>query len=164
MPPPIWLDEQGQPLPTRPCSRCGVQVPVTRHLSPRAARALGWVPYRSVRVVEFCGRASELLPSPWGLLPVLGEAVMTTVSRELHAFSLAHQGHGDVTANADELTPSGYRLWARFACGERFERWVSEALAVDDLVRSVPPRPDPALCLYLLLADPPPRSGRSRRG
>jgi hypothetical protein len=39
-------------------------------LSLEAARALGWVPCRSIRVVEWCSYGTELLPSPWGLLPV----------------------------------------------------------------------------------------------
>jgi hypothetical protein len=39
-------------------------------LSLEAARALGWVPCRSIRVVEWCSHGTELLPSPWGLLPV----------------------------------------------------------------------------------------------
>jgi hypothetical protein len=57
-----------------------------------------------------------------------------TVSHDLRAFATAHQRHGEVTANATEPTPAGYRLWARCSCGERYERWVTEAKAVGHLV------------------------------
>jgi len=30
MTPPIWLDEQGERRPTRPCQRCGCEAPVFR--------------------------------------------------------------------------------------------------------------------------------------
>jgi hypothetical protein len=49
-------------------------VPIHERLTPEAARALGWVPCRSVRVVEHCGHATEVLPTPtWGLVPVWEE-------------------------------------------------------------------------------------------
>jgi hypothetical protein len=74
MPTPIWLDAAGRPRPNRPCLRCGTPVPVLQELSLEAARALGWMPCQSVGVVEWCGHGTELLPSPWGLLPVMENA------------------------------------------------------------------------------------------
>jgi hypothetical protein len=67
MTPPIWLDETGQPLPTKPCPRCAAEVPIIRRLS---SRAVDWMPCATVWVVNWCGH-EEWLPSPWGLLPVL---------------------------------------------------------------------------------------------
>jgi hypothetical protein len=40
-------------------------------LSLEAARALGWTPCHSLRMVEWCGHGTEGLPSPSGLLPVV---------------------------------------------------------------------------------------------
>jgi hypothetical protein len=63
-------------------------------------------------------------------------AAMPTVSQALQRFAQEHRHHGELVGNATEPTPSGYRLWAQCACGERFERWVTEASAVEDLVWS----------------------------
>jgi hypothetical protein len=65
--PPIWRDSSGRPLPTRPCAQCGAAIPITQQLAPRSVE---WRPCDSVRIVNWCGHAEELLPSPWGLLPV----------------------------------------------------------------------------------------------
>ena len=32
---------------------------------------------------------------------------------EIRGFALAHRSCGELSGNADELTPAGYRLWAR---------------------------------------------------
>jgi hypothetical protein len=61
----------GLPLPTRPCPRCATEVPITQAIHPAALRAFRWEPCRSVTIVQYCGHGEELLPSPWGLLPVL---------------------------------------------------------------------------------------------
>jgi hypothetical protein len=64
MSPPVWRD-----LPTRPCPRCGAPLPITQRIVE--PRAVDWRPCASVRVVNWCGHAEELLPSPWGLLTVM---------------------------------------------------------------------------------------------
>jgi len=46
-------------------------VPITESLHHSAALPLGGTPCRSVVVVNWCGHGEELLPSPWGLLPML---------------------------------------------------------------------------------------------
>jgi hypothetical protein len=63
-------------------------------------------------------------------------AAMPTVSQALQQFAQEHHHHGDLVGNADAATAEGYRFWVRCACGERFERWVTEARVVEDLVRS----------------------------
>src|SRR5262249_37234581 len=78
MTPPIWLDPDGHPLPTRPCPRCGSAAPIRRH-APSTLRMLGWQPYAVVSVVNWCGHAQDILLVPesreWvGEVLVLGEA------------------------------------------------------------------------------------------
>ena len=55
---------------------------------------------------------------------------------EIRGFALAHRSCGELSGNADELTPAGYRLWARCSCGARLDRWVTPADAEADLLRS----------------------------
>jgi len=45
-------------------------VPITETMVPAAAKALGWTPCASVRIVQWCGHGEELLPSPWDWVPV----------------------------------------------------------------------------------------------
>jgi hypothetical protein len=71
MTPPTWLDTTGNLLPTCPCQTCGVEVPITETIVPDGAKALGWTPGGTVRLVQWGGHGEELLPLPWGLLPVL---------------------------------------------------------------------------------------------
>ncbi len=76
--PPVWLDEQGNRRPVRPCPRCGGDVPVTRY-APTTLRQLGWRPYDVVSTVNWCGHGQECILVPesaeWiGEVPVLGEA------------------------------------------------------------------------------------------
>jgi hypothetical protein len=71
---PIWRDEHGRPLPTRPCPRCSTEVPITQAIHPAALQAFRWTPCRTVTVVQWCGHGEELLTSPWGLLPVMEQA------------------------------------------------------------------------------------------
>jgi len=47
-----------------------------------------------------------------------------------------HRGCGELRGDADPLTPEGYRLWARCACGARLERLVTPEDAEADLLRS----------------------------
>jgi hypothetical protein len=44
MSPPIWVDEHGQPCPTRPCPKCGRVIPIKR-VHPSAARVHQWGPW-----------------------------------------------------------------------------------------------------------------------
>ena len=65
-------------LPTRPCPRCGADVPVHRY-EVSTMRMLGWRAFTAVRWVNWCGHAVEvvLLPDADGWcceIPVLGEA------------------------------------------------------------------------------------------
>ena len=38
---------------------------------------------------------------------------------------MEHQPHGELTGDAGELTPNGYRLAVACPCGIVFERWVT---------------------------------------
>ena len=78
MTPPIWLDEHGQRVPTRPCPKCGLPDSVLR-LRYEHLRANGWKPCKTFTMVNWCGHGQEYQPwlQPdgwWLLLPVLGEA------------------------------------------------------------------------------------------
>jgi hypothetical protein len=64
---------------------------------------------------------------------------MAGVYSELSDFALTHRECGELRGDADPLTPDGYRLWARFSCGARLERWVTPADAEADLLRSALP-------------------------
>ena len=56
-----------------------------------------------------------------------------TISADLKTFVTYHQPHGQLTGDADEPTPTGYRLWISCACGATFERWVFPGDAEEDL-------------------------------
>jgi hypothetical protein len=56
-----------------------------------------------------------------------------TVSADVEAFVIDHQPHGQLTGDADEPTPTGYRLWISCPCGAMFERWVFPDDAENDL-------------------------------
>jgi hypothetical protein len=45
---------------------------------------------------------------------------MPTVTQALQQFAQEHRHHNDLAGNADAATPTGYRLWAQCAYGERF--------------------------------------------
>ena len=77
-PPPIWLDEHGQPRPTRPCPRCGAVVVIQRW-EPRTLRMHGWQPWGEVKYVNWRGHAVEVILAPeadgwYREIPILGEA------------------------------------------------------------------------------------------
>jgi hypothetical protein len=57
-----------------------------------------------------------------------------TLSADVKAFITDHQPHGELTGDADEPTPTGYRLWITCPCGVTFERWVFPDDAAADLV------------------------------
>ncbi len=78
MVPPIWVDEHGRGLPTRPCPGCGRETPVHR-LTAERARRIGWRPWHVWSVVSWCGHVPEGIPvlaaeSLRELIPALGEA------------------------------------------------------------------------------------------
>ncbi len=59
---------------------------------------------------------------------------MARVYSALRAFVLEHRGCGELRGDADPLTPEGYRLWTRCACGALLERWVTPSDA-DEVAR-----------------------------
>jgi hypothetical protein len=79
MTPPIWRDERGRRRPTRPCPRCGTEIPVALRLRVEDVRRVGWQLYTPAHYVEWCGHGQEVIPIPqrdgWCcMVPVLGEA------------------------------------------------------------------------------------------
>jgi hypothetical protein len=77
MVPPVWTDDHGQPLPTRPCPRCGAAVPIRRY-RPEQLKTMGWELFAEVSYVNWCGHLQDLVTMPygdgeWWLMPVLGE-------------------------------------------------------------------------------------------
>jgi hypothetical protein len=80
MVPPRWPDEQGRPLPTYPCPRCGREVAVRlRGFRAENLKQVGWQAYRVESYVNWCGHAQEVIPvlrsdGLVALVPVLGEA------------------------------------------------------------------------------------------
>jgi hypothetical protein len=56
-----------------------------------------------------------------------------TLSTDVKAFITDHQPHGELTGDADEPPPTGYRLWITCPCGVKFERWVFPDDAAEDL-------------------------------
>ena len=76
---PIWLDESGQPRPTRPCPRCGREAPVY-WVRPEHLRLLGRAPFRVWSFVNCCGHAQGVSPALEAdgrcrLIRWLGEAI-----------------------------------------------------------------------------------------
>jgi hypothetical protein len=51
-------------------------------------------------------------------------------------FVEVHRGCGDLWGDADPLTPDGYRFWLACSCGAELDRWVTEEMAVKDLLWS----------------------------
>ena len=78
MSPPRWVDEHGQPCPTRPCPTCGRAIPIKR-VHPSTARAERWHAWGLATWVEWCGHQVEVVLVPDGdgwysEIPVLGVA------------------------------------------------------------------------------------------
>ena len=46
---------------------------------------------------------------------------------------MEHQPHGELTGDAGELTPNGYRLEVACPCGVTFMRWVTPREAAENL-------------------------------
>ena len=78
MSPPIWVDEQGRPRPTRPCLRCQREIPVNRWPVKTLPTTKRW-PYQVIIFVDWCGHQQEVVFVPDGdgwysEIPVLGES------------------------------------------------------------------------------------------
>jgi hypothetical protein len=76
---PIFVDEDGQRLPTRPCERCGTVVAINRYRM-KWLRLLDMPLFRETSAVAWCGHRQEGVPVPsvdrewcW-VVPILGEA------------------------------------------------------------------------------------------
>jgi hypothetical protein len=76
--PPIWLDDQGRRVPTRPCyvEGCTREWPVRRYRFEHLPLT-GW-PTQPMVVVNWCGHGQEFVPWPeadglWALVPVIVE-------------------------------------------------------------------------------------------
>jgi hypothetical protein len=67
-PPPVWLDEEGRPLPIRFCHRYGADVPLTQRLAPRSVERR---PLRERAHRELVRPRRGAAAEPWGLLPVM---------------------------------------------------------------------------------------------
>ena len=55
---------------------------------------------------------------------------------ELERFVTAHRACGELTADVGELADASYNVRIACSCGAAFERWVTPAVADDDLLRS----------------------------
>ena len=78
MTPPVWRDDDGRDLPTRPCPQCGRVIPIHTRWWPTAG-GVKHEPFEVFDYVEWCGHRQEVILVPrddgwWGEIPVLGEA------------------------------------------------------------------------------------------
>ena len=78
MSPPHWVDEHGQPCPTRPCPQCQRVIRVNRWPVKTRPTTQRW-PYQVMSFVEWCGHQQEVVLVPDGVewysgIPVLGVA------------------------------------------------------------------------------------------
>jgi hypothetical protein len=58
------------------------------------------------------------------------------VFAEVEAFVERYHSCGELTADAEPLTPCGYTLWLTCRCGATMEQWITPEIAEDDLLRS----------------------------
>jgi hypothetical protein len=79
-PHPIWLDEHGERVPTRPCHvpNCTREWPVYRKRIQHLIMG-GWKPTQPMLDVNWCGHSQQVIPWPdadgyWSLVPIV-EAV-----------------------------------------------------------------------------------------
>jgi len=80
-PPPIWVDEHGQRVPTRPCfvPTCDREWPVRRYRFEHLVLT-GWAkPSQVMKIVNWCGHSQDFVAWPeadgyWMLVPIIGEA------------------------------------------------------------------------------------------
>ena len=78
MSPPRWVDEHGEPCPTRPCPTCGRVIPINRWAVKTLPSQKRW-PYQVMTFVGWCGHQQEVVLVPEGdgrysEIPVLGVA------------------------------------------------------------------------------------------
>jgi hypothetical protein len=52
---------------------------------------------------------------------------------ELERFITGHRACSRLEGDAEPVTETGYHMWVACSCGERFERWIGEADAEEDL-------------------------------
>jgi hypothetical protein len=82
MPPPVRLDEHGQPVSTHPCPKCGRDSPEHRYRFEHL-RMIGWAQPRQVlKIVNWCGHSQDFVAWPdgdgyWTLVPVVGSTWTT---------------------------------------------------------------------------------------
>jgi len=80
MVPPRWPDEQGRPIPTYPCPRCGQEVASRfKNFHVEHLRHVGWRIFHATTYVNWCGHGQEVIPLPLPdgrvtFVPVIGEA------------------------------------------------------------------------------------------
>ena len=65
MSPPVWVDEHGQPCPTRPCPTCGRVIAINRWPVQALPMQKRWR-YQVITFVEWCGHQHEVVLVPDG--------------------------------------------------------------------------------------------------
>lgn len=77
---PIWVDEHGRRMQTRPCHRRGRPVAVGHSYRHEHMRKIRWALFAEASYVEWCGHGQQFIVVPHGdgetgrLVPILGEA------------------------------------------------------------------------------------------
>ena len=81
MTPPVWLDEHGQRVPTRPCPRsgCDREWPDYRHRFAHLVMIGLGRPRLVLRIVNWSGHSQDAVPWPgtdgyWSLVPIVEDS------------------------------------------------------------------------------------------
>jgi hypothetical protein len=120
MVPPRWPDEQGRPIPTDPCPRCGLEV-ASRFKDFRVEnlKHVGRQLFRIETYVNGCGHEQEVSPlllayGRMAFVPVLGEArwpqsmsASKSSKRSGHITSAIHRPCWTGVMLSTSLRPSG---------------------------------------------------------